>query len=125
MKRIAVLFFICISFYGCGTTNSGTSPVISNLRWTPLYANLGDGGGSISAVGMIDYFDNDADFKYIYVESTNGKIKYTFNTSSKEGIAQSYIEIPTNARTTHVFSVYAVDISGNKSNTINGSFEVK
>lgn len=128
-----LLFF---SLLGCGGNkdNSSTShpPTISNLSYTPTYALVGTGSGSVAVNGMFNFSDAGGDLvtmtltiKDIHDSIISSK---TIPVPDAYGITNGLLLVSTLASTatttSYVFDISVTDKTHRSSNTLTGIFSV-
>jgi hypothetical protein len=64
IREILCVACVCASLCGCGV-DEGSPPVISNILYSPSWALVGFGNGTLTMVGTVDYVDPDSDLAYI------------------------------------------------------------
>lgn len=129
---IVVLVLLVIGCSGGGSSSKnpvdpGTAPGISNLTYSPKSANIGEGGGAISANIEVDFIDIDGDITVARLTSSNGG-DLTIPITGIEGVTVGSIIISMTATTTEAinitFQVWLIDSNGNESNKLSGAFTV-
>jgi len=133
-KKIYILCFIItgvLFIAGCGSSGGGDSnqaPVISNLLFSPSSASLGQEGGSVTVTGYVDFVDTDGDLATLRLTSSAGAdmtIPITGFDGQTSGTINGGFSVSTESIGTYSFEVWLIDIQGNSSNKLSGTFEVK
>ncbi|MDO8445633.1 MAG: hypothetical protein Q7T53_05945 [Deltaproteobacteria bacterium] len=143
MKKLLLLMgFVLLvgcSSGGGGGSDSPTSPSISsapsisNFRFSPSSATVGEGGGSITVTGYVDWEDKEGDIENLYVlqYDSNWNIIDTdpfritrIDSTLTSGTVTHSGAMPTTQATTYRYGAYIRDEKGNTSNTLTGTFTV-
>ena len=135
-----LIFITAVAFalasFGCGGGDGSSQPQhaprISNLQYSPNTAIQGQGGGSITATGTIDFNDIDGNILTLtitYYDSLGHQI--ATNTSpitGASGITAGTIGIAAIVDTTvkgnYTVEIYISDSTGLQSNVLTGTFSV-
>lgn len=136
MRQFIFITVLALTFFGCGNEGGKSSPQhapsISNLQYSPDIAFLGQGGGSVTATGTIDFIDTDGNISTltlaVYDLSGNQKIIKTIPITGIAGIKTGRIDFVAILNTTvkgdYTFKIYISDSAGLQSNTLIGTFSV-
>jgi hypothetical protein len=129
--------FIAVGFVACGGGGGGSSqpqhaPTISNLQYSPNTVVQGQGGGSITATGTIDFIDIDGNISTLTITSYDSLGNQTASNTSPitgaSGITSGSIGIAAIVDTTvkgnFTFKIYVTDSTGLQSNVLTGTFSV-
>lgn len=125
---IILLLLACGGGGGGGESNPvDSTPVISNLQFSPTSALQYEGNGTLTVTGTVDFTDQGNDVSTLYIISSDGSVL----SSPIEGVSgetsgtiQGVLEADTSTIGTFSTQVYIVDSGGRKSNTLTAIFEV-
>lgn len=118
---------VCALVCGCGV-DQGSPPVISNIVYSPSWALVGFGDGTLIMVGTVDYVDPDSDLAYIRAATQvcgRGRWRYFDRLLSGEregdsGTLQFVSLVSTNCpQGTYSVKVSVFDGAGHESNELN------
>ena len=65
-RRVCCALIAFVLVCGCGS-DEGSPPMISDIQYSPTWALIGWGGGTLSILGTIDFVDPDGDVSYAHV----------------------------------------------------------
>jgi hypothetical protein len=129
---LGVLSIIGSAGGGGGAGGSGTAPTISNLQYDPHGSMVNDNDGSVDVEGSVDFTDPDGDIaSYVlttYDSSHNVVTTLSDSIPQLSGITAGNLMFTLAIDTTVVgdfsFEGYLIDVMGNQSNVVSGTFPI-
>jgi len=129
---VALISIGCGGGGGGGTSKPQQAPGISNLQYSPNTAVQGQGGGSITASGTIDFIDADGNISTLTINSYdslgNQLASNTSLVSGASGVTSGSIIIAavinTSVKGNYTFKIFITDSTGLQSNVLTGTFSV-
>jgi len=112
---------------GGGSSPLDSTPIISNLQFSPNAALQYDGNGTLTLMGTFDFADQGKDIAILHIVSSDGEIlsaPIEGVSGEASGTIEGTLEVDTTTIGQFGFELYVTDTAGNKSNTLTGTFVV-
>ena len=132
--RTASIALLVAALWSCGGGGGGggggsidSTPSISNLSFSPTSALQGDGNGSITVTGTINFADAGGDLTTLHLTNPLGQsisAPISGLAGVKSGTIQGQVTVSTQTPGHYTFQVYVSDSLGLNSNTLSGSFDI-
>jgi hypothetical protein len=129
--RSIVPLCLALGLWGLSCKNPAEpdhAPVISNLRFSPAFVLLKEGGGTTSITGTVDFVDDNGDLTALRLTAPGGidvTIPIGGAAGVKRGTIQGLVSVSTATAGTYTFEVWVFDSQGASSNRLSGLFEVR
>ena len=112
----------------CTTTLPADAPTISNLRYSPTYTLVGQGNGTMTVTGAIDFTAPKWDLTALRLTSSGGvdlTVPIAGSAGARSGTGNGAFVFSTLITGTYPFEIWVVDSQGNSSNKLSGVLKIK
>ena len=134
LRSVAWAAWILLALAGCGGGGgaeedgaSNSTPVISNLQFSPSALMQLDGDGTSFVFGTIDFFDPGRDLASLTLVTQGQTLTTPIAgiAGMEAGSLQGSLTVDTRTIGTYPFEVYATDAGGRRSNSLTSTFAVR